>query len=103
MGMFDTYGHVQLKVGPCELVNYEIGDNVSISDGLYIGYGGFVLIKNGKLLATEETVITSWGDKHTATSIIEKLELNPLIGVVRKLTMKEYKKQLKKKKKSKKK
>lgn len=54
MGTFDTYKYgnleVQLKVGPCILSNYEIGDSVEIPDGIYHGNGdGIVIILFGKL------------------------------------------------------
>ena len=55
MGMFDTYGDIQLKVGPCKLLQYKIGDDVLIPDGVYHEcndvYEQAVVILGGKLIA----------------------------------------------------
>lgn len=63
MGVYDEYNEIQLKVGECVLRNYEIGDAVEISDGVYVAPDGTVIIKDGKLLTTfeKDQVWDKWG------------------------------------------
>src|SRR3990167_11106492 len=66
MGMFDTYSanfHLQLKVGDPALINYKVGDEVNIPDGVYLASGndGFVVIHGGKLMATYKTICDTMG------------------------------------------
>lgn len=70
MGVYNTYGDVQLKVSDnLDLTEFEVGDPVDIPDGLYVGYGGFVLIQEGKLASVFESVTSSWGGKVYADDI----------------------------------
>lgn len=62
MGMYDEYAGVQIKVGDACMEQYEIGDNVSIPDGIYCGYEGLIVILNGKLIAKFAYMFTKWGD-----------------------------------------
>lgn len=61
MGIYDTYGSVQLKVGDVDLSYYEIGAKVPLDDGIYIGHEGFIVIKNGTFVAEFDHAITKWG------------------------------------------
>ncbi len=61
MGVYDTYANVQLKIGPCELKHYNIGDAVPILDGIYVGYEGIVVIKNCIFVAVFKELGTKWG------------------------------------------
>jgi hypothetical protein len=64
MGVYDTLGDVQLKCGYCEMRHFEIGDDVTdagIADGVYVGYGGVVVVKNGKFIGQFEYLIDKWG------------------------------------------
>jgi hypothetical protein len=61
MGLFDTaFGKdgtaVQLKVGPCLMNDYYEGESVrgEISDGIYYGYEGVVVIEGGIVLSVTE-------------------------------------------------
>lgn len=48
MGMYDTYGEreSQLKVGPCLLHHYKLGDTVLIDDGVYVSFERMIVIKH---------------------------------------------------------
>ena len=66
MGMFDTYTgnlSLQLKAGDPSLMNYKVGDEVEIPDGVYVasGYDGLVVIHQGKLIATHHSLYTTYG------------------------------------------
>ena len=61
MGIYDKYGDVQLKVGECQLTQYNIGDETDIPDGIYVGYEGCVVIKKGKFIAQYKTMHNKWG------------------------------------------
>lgn len=95
MGMFDTYTdgkvEIQLKVGPCDMDIYRIGDEVPISDGIYLGYSGFVAIKKSRLIVVSEKLTDSWGTTYDPVDLIERLSANPLIGVVKALAKKKKK------------
>jgi hypothetical protein len=63
MGLYDTFGKVQLKAGDCVLDHYAVGDKVQgIKDGVYIGLEGVVVILKGKLIAEFPYAKDKWGD-----------------------------------------
>jgi len=53
MGMYDTYGDMseQLKAGECLLNHYNVGDRVSIKDGIYFGTERAIIVKEKVLIA----------------------------------------------------
>lgn len=71
MGVYDIYAGVQLKCGPCELGDYEIGERVPIPDGIYLGVGGFVVVHDEKLLAVYDHMVTSWSDEVPARALAD--------------------------------
>jgi len=78
---YDTEQMVQLKVGPCELHTYEIGDTVNIPDGVYIGHEGIVVIHNKKLLRIDEFLTSKYGEQILPKDIIT----NPIEEIVEKI------------------
>ncbi|KKM77597.1 hypothetical protein LCGC14_1368370 [marine sediment metagenome] len=60
MGIYDNFeipgssnhrnesNHVQLKNGLCECIDYSIGDDVPLDDGVYLSDNGVVVIINKK-------------------------------------------------------
>jgi len=66
MGVYDDYGDgnlwVQLKVGPCELHEYRVGDAVDIADGVYLDHAGVVVVLEGRLAAVFSHLCSKWGD-----------------------------------------
>ena len=62
MGVYDTYDDIQLKVGAMVMAVYEIGDEVEIPDGVYVGLEGIVVIHEGIFIAVHSYVNTKWGD-----------------------------------------
>lgn len=83
MGMYDTFGklELQLKVGECAGFKYEIGDDVPIADGIYLDYGGAVVVKDGKFIAEFENVTSKWGHQIEPRHIIN--ELNPITQAIK--------------------
>lgn len=63
MGMYDTYGDVQLKVGDVEMRHFQIGDDVPIEDGVYVAREGVVVIADGRFFAYFPTLKSKWGDE----------------------------------------
>jgi len=70
MGTYDEYKGTQLKVGPCCLTQYNIGDNVEIPDGVYAGHEGLVVIIKGIFVAEFEHITTKWGDTVAMSTIL---------------------------------
>lgn len=72
MGVYDSYGKLgtQLKVGPRCLIQYEIGDEVEIPDGVYVGYSGAVVIIDGRFAAEFEAITSKWGDELGVEAIL---------------------------------
>lgn len=61
MGVYDTYGDIQIKVGnPCQR-HFEIDNEVDIPDGVYVAPDGVVVIADGFFVATFDTLIDKWG------------------------------------------
>jgi len=63
----------------CILRHFEVGDNVrdgGIEDGVHVGYGGVVVVKDGVFVAEFECLI----DKYGGTIEIDKMidERNPI-------------------------
>ena len=62
MGVYDIYGDVQLKVSENVCCKYhEIGDKVNISDGIYVGYEGVVVVVDGTFVAQFHEIRDKWG------------------------------------------
>lgn len=80
MGIYDTYGKVQLKVGGISMSSYSVGDQVDVQDGAYVGYEGVVIIKDGKFLAEFDCLIDKWENTISTHDLVNKL--NPLNKVV---------------------
>ena len=74
---------VQLKVGECQCNLYKEGDKVNISDGIYLGYEGVVVIKEGKVIGVfgEGQVFDKWGCNFNFNYAINNL--NPLKKVIK--------------------
>jgi len=83
MGVYDHYGEeaVQLKVGPCELKQYNVGDKVDIRDGVYIGWEGIVVIHEGKLLHVYPCLITKYGEELYPGDVMRNLLEEALRGL----------------------
>lgn len=75
MGIYDTYGSTQLKVGDSALTYYKIGDSVDIEDGIYVGWDGFVVIKDGVFIAECETITSTHGDVISSEKVLRTVGL----------------------------
>ena len=81
MGSYNTYGEIQLKVSDdLSLKEFKDGDEVDIPDGAYLGYGGIVVVKNGKLVGTFDRLQTSWGGEVDIDALVK--DNNPMQAVV---------------------
>lgn len=66
MGTYNTYidgeKQCQLKIGDTsEMICFNAGDKVPIQDGLYLEYGGIVIVKNGIFVGIFDQLIDKWG------------------------------------------
>jgi len=63
MGIYNTYGKngLQLKVGDCCLKQFNLDDKVDIPDGVYIEYGGVIVIHKRKFIAEFKHITDKWG------------------------------------------
>lgn len=80
MGMYDTYGQCQLKVGECLGTHYQMGDKVDIADGVYLCNEGAIVIKDGIFIVEYEKINSKWGHELDTSELIEKL--NPIFQIV---------------------
>ena len=71
MGVYDYYSDIQLKVGPCVMNAYEIGDTVPIDDGIYVAREGIVVIHNHEFIARFDNIFTKWGDTVDLQTILD--------------------------------
>ncbi len=83
MGIYNTYGEngLQLKVGECCLMHFKLGSKVDIPDGVYIEYGGVVVIKDGIFIAEYKTLTDKWGGLITIDEILD--ERNPIRKIMK--------------------
>lgn len=71
MGLYNTYGNVQIKCGNYhEFRTYEIGDKCDLSDGIYIGLEGAIVIKDGKFIAEFSDLNDKYGNKLSCEQVI---------------------------------
>jgi hypothetical protein len=59
---------------------YRVGDSAPISDGVYLGYDGVVVVKDGKLMMVEPVVHSSWGRELKPIDLINSY--NPASSIV---------------------
>jgi len=73
MGCFDTVGkeYIQLKCTECIMAHYEIGDKIPLSEGLYISYEGWLVVKNDKVLMTGTHIYDKWGNVLEPSKIMD--------------------------------
>lgn len=77
MGTYDTYAGVQLKIGPCILNDYEIGEEVPIDDGIYYAANdGFIVIHDGVLIMCTEYITDKYGNELLPNKLIDN---NPIV------------------------
>ena len=81
MGVYDTYGEVQLKVGPCILDEYNVGDKVHIPDGIYVGHEGFVVIRSGVFVTEFDRLTTKWGDYLSPKDVL--ISIDPFVRLAK--------------------
>lgn len=65
MGIYDTYGDTQLKVGDVDMSDYQIGDKAPLPDGIYFALEGAVVIYRNLFVAEIplDAVFDKWGGK----------------------------------------
>lgn len=83
MGCYDTFGKlgVQLKCTECRMDYFNIGDEVPLTDGIYVGYEGCVVVYHGKFVA--ELPLDAITDKWGSPIEVDINERNPLTSVVK--------------------
>lgn len=81
MGIYDEYGSCQLKIGDVSMRVYEEGDEVPIPDGVYIDYGGAVVIIDGIFVKEFETILDKYGGVLNIKEIID--QRNPVALAVK--------------------
>jgi len=90
MGVFDTYGKrgVQLKLGDPSLNWFKEGEEVNISDGIYLGYEGAVVIINGKLAKVFNYLKDKWGGRIKIKDVLDPI--NPISQAIKSLSTPDF-------------
>lgn len=90
MGIYDTYGKVQLKINDDSFESFRTGDKANVPDGVYVGHEGIVVIHKGKFIAEFENITDKWGN------VIKPAEItdinNPFNSIIERLSQKNEKK-----------
>jgi len=82
MGTYDTYGeNIQIKAGGCMMKDYEIGDICDLADGIYLEYGGAIVILDGKFVAEFSYIFDKWGGALNCKNIID--DYNPCFQAIK--------------------
>ena len=88
MGVYDTYGktRVQIKAGNdgMSMNDFFVGDKVPLPDGIYIGYEGTIIVKDGVFIAEALFIKDKYGGILNFKNIID--ENNPVSQAIRDLT-----------------
>ena len=84
MGAYDEYKGIQLKVGPCEMIEFEPGDRVDLADGAYVGYGGVVIVKRGVFVSMVEKLYDKWGGEISLDALLDPS--NPVHQALKEVT-----------------
>lgn len=74
MGVYDIVGkkEIQIKCTPePKMDHYDIGDEISLKDGLYLGYEGFFVVGKGKVKYSGDKIFTKWGDKINPKKVLD--------------------------------
>lgn len=74
MGVYDIVSkiRIQIKCTPePKMTHYDIGDEISLKDGLYLGYEGWFVVKKKKVLNCGEDIYTKWGDKINPKKVLD--------------------------------
>jgi len=72
MGLFNTYGSTQLKVGDLYCRLFDVGDTVDVPDGVYVGWEGVVVIVDGVFAAEFEHLVSKWGDEIDPGTVLDE-------------------------------
>jgi hypothetical protein len=74
MGMYDTVGKEQIQIKLLEntMEHYKEGSDIDLWDGLYIGYEGWFVVKDKKVIISGKDIYTKWGDEKSTTEILDR-------------------------------
>ncbi len=67
MGLYDEvicrneFVRVQIKSTSCQGEVYRIGDQISLQDGVHVGYEGVFVVAEGKVFAVYDQLHDKWG------------------------------------------
>lgn len=73
MGVYDEVGDrgIQIKCIDGPMLNqYGIGDDIPLPDGLFIGFEGWFVVKDGKVLCEGSDIYNKWGGELSPDKII---------------------------------
>jgi len=86
MGTYDTYGeNIQIKAGGCVMKHHEIGDRCDLSDGVYLEYGGVIVVMDRTFVAEFPRVFDKWGGVLDCKKLID--EYNPVVQALKRMTV----------------
>jgi len=82
MGTYDTVGNnnVQIKSTFCTMKHYRIGSEIELPNGLHIGYEGWFVVENNKVVCEGETIYDKWGGTLETNDVINSR--NPINIVI---------------------
>lgn len=85
MSMYDTVEqHLQVKcTSNPSLKNYKIGDEIPLSDGLYLCSEGWFVVLHGIVLEASSIIFDKWGNPLAPGEIIKNN--NPILQVIEEL------------------
>jgi len=79
MGIYNTYGNVQIKIGDLGCKIFKVGDKVDIADGIYVGYGGVIVIKDNIFAMEVDTLTDKWGQPIKCDKVLRGRGLSELL------------------------
>ena len=73
---------IQIKLLDCDFKEYAVGDKIALPDGCYLGYGGYFVVKDGRILFVDNHLYDKYGGELDIEKIVDSV--NPVALAVEK-------------------
>lgn len=85
MGIYNTYGDCQIKIGTIDNLHYQLGDKCDLDSGAYLTYEGIVIIHKPYIIdiIKNEKIFDKYGKSVSLRLILD--DRNPVVQAVKEI------------------